>query len=72
MRVLRPLAVGLRLLACNVLLKAFVVHVEIAHGFLLNATGQSFKLAHEGLVVDLELILHLTLFVVQIVDAKSR
>jgi hypothetical protein len=54
------------------LFKAFVVHVEIAHGFFFRARRYSVELLVESLVVNFEFVFDAFLFVVQILNTLTR
>ena len=70
MGTLNPIWLGC--LARDVLLKSLVVHVEVAHRLFFDAARKALKFVHECLIVHFQFIFYLPLFVVKVLDAKSR
>ena len=58
------------MLASDALLQPLVVHVKVSHRFFLGARWDSLKLLLEGLVVDLQFVLHLLLLSHQVLVAE--
>jgi len=55
-----------RLLPADALLEALVVHVKVAHGFLLGTRGWPLEFLLEGLIIHFQFVLHLLLLTHQI------
>jgi hypothetical protein len=55
----------------NCLFKALIVHVDVAHGLFFRPVGQSRELIQEGLIVILQLVLHLLFLQIQLFNCVT-